>query len=70
MWLRFDDCFMTMSDRSALTDGGMLNDMHVNCAQQLLLRQFPSTNATLYQNKLPQKKIEEGVQIIHDRGNR
>ena len=50
----------------------MLNDAHINCAQELLRSQFRGIDgliSTLYQNKVPAKRIERGVQIIHDRGN-
>ena len=69
VWLRNDGCFMIVSDRKLLK---MLNDMHITFAQRLLSTQFPCTDGlifTVWQNKVPMKKIEHGEQIIHDRGN-
>ncbi len=72
IWLRAHGCYMTELDKDILLHGGLLNDRHIDFAQRLLSRQFPSVGglvSTLYQMKVPAKKIKQGVQIIHDRGN-
>ena len=72
VWLRFNNYYMTLLDKDVVSNGSMLNDAHINCAQELLRSQFPGIDgliSTLYQNKVPAKRIERGVQIIHDRGN-
>ena len=73
IWLSLHGCCsLTLSDKNVLSQDKMLNDRHINFAQKLLLNQFPNTEGlqcTLLQNKMPRKKIEAGVQIIHDRGN-
>ena len=63
---------MTESDRDIILNGEMLNDKHISFAGRLLLGQFPGTEgliSTVFQKKVPAKRIEKGVQIIHDRGN-
>ena len=63
---------MTEADKGILASGGLLNDNHINFAQGLLIQQFPLTEGlqkTLLQTRKPAKKIKDGLQIIHDRGN-
>ena len=72
VWIGFNGYLMTETDKDILTSGGFLNDNHINVAQCLLFHQFPSTEGlkyTILQRKKPPKKIKEGLQIIHDRGN-
>ena len=72
VWVRFNGYLLTERDKGILTSGGQLNDNHINFAQQLLLHQFPSTEGlqyTILQARKPAKKIKNGLQIIHDRGN-
>ena len=63
---------MTESDRDIILNGEMLNDKYISFAGRLLLGQFPGTEgliSTVFQKKVPAKRIEKGVQIIHDQGN-
>ena len=68
-----DSWLLTLSqfDKKALCDGKRLNDNHINFAQGLLRKQFPSIDGlklTLLRTK-QQTKIKHGLQIIHSRGN-
>ena len=72
VWLKFGGQCMTQKDKKTLVAGDFLNDRHINYAQCLLLIQFPKTRGlghTLLQDRKKVDKIEEGLQIIHDRGN-
>ena len=60
---------LTQMDKHELLNG-KLNDRHINYAQRILHNQFPDTQGlghTLVLKKKPPKKIESGLQIIHDR---
>ena len=62
-------CLQT--DDLQLRDGRWLNNKHINFAQSLLKKQFPHIDKwkeTLLFHKM-QKKIKQGVQIIHTRCN-
>ena len=72
VWIRFNGYLMTETDKDILTLGGLLNDNHINFAQCLLFHQFPLTEGLKYttlQGRKSLRKIEKGLQIIHDRGN-
>ena len=70
IWLTINGEFLTRSDTTTLIKGGCLNDRHINFAQQLLHKQYPTTGNTLLEAKTPLNgKIKCGLQILHDRGN-
>ena len=49
-----------------------MNDRHINYAQRILCKQFPDAKGlgcTVLQKRKPPKKIENGLQIVHDRDN-
>ena len=73
VWLRFYGQFMTELDKKAITEGDLLNDRHINHAQQLIHDQFPNVKGlghTLLQEKKDVKRIaDHGLQIIFDRNN-
>ena len=64
-------CYLTVLDKTILMSGGLLTDIHMTAAQQLLLHQFPNTKGL--QNILcltrSQVKIDHGLQVVHDRNN-
>ena len=70
-WVQFNGIVLSHLDKDQLREGRWLNDKHVNCAQYLLKKQFPHIDGwreTLLVHK-KQKKIKQGVQIIHTHGN-
>lgn len=72
VWVKFDGSFLKQSDRLEVIQNKKLNDRHINYAQRILCRQFPNTEGlghTLLQKRKPPKKIQNGLQIIHDRGD-
>lgn len=72
VWVEFDGSFLKQADRLELIQNMKLNDCHINHAQRILCRQFPNTEGlghTLLQKRKPPKKIQNGLQIIHDRGD-
>lgn len=72
VWLQYHGCLLTECDKTTIEMNDLLSDMHINYAQTLLHHQFPRAQGlqnTLFQNKEPRQKIEQGIQIIHDRKN-
>ena len=71
-WLKFQGHLLTESDRKAIVSNDLLNDRHINYAQNLLHYQFPAVEGlhdTLFQRKKLQQKIICGIQIVHNREN-
>ena len=71
-WLQLDGNTLSQFDKNELCEGKQLNDNHINYAQALLKKQFPSLEGlqlTLLQNKRPKKKVARGLQVIHSRNN-
>ena len=71
-WLQLESGLtLTHADQEILHNGGWLNDKHINYAQSLLKKQFPHIDG--WKNTLllhrEQRKIKNGVQIIHTHGN-
>ena len=72
VWLQYHGCLLTECDKTMIELNDLLSDMHINYAQTLLHHQFPHAQGlqnTLFQNKEPRQKIEQGIQIIRDRKN-
>lgn len=72
VWLQYHGCLLTESDKMKIESNDLLSDEHINYAQTLLHYNFPHIQGLqnpLFQNKQPRQKIEQGVQIIHDRKN-
>ena len=72
-WVQHEGIVLTTRDKKSIQEGEMLNDEHVNFAQQLLKAQFSSLNglrSTLLQSKKqPLSECSQALQIIHSRGN-
>ena len=72
-WVQHEGIVLTIRDKKSILEGEMLNDEHVNFAQQLLKAQFSSLNglrSTLLQSKKqPLSECSQALQIIHSRGN-
>lgn len=72
-WLSAGQITLSEMDRNAITRGEMLNDNHINFAQELLKIQFKhlsglcSTLLLAKKNRL--QPATDAVQIIHTRGN-
>ena len=72
IWLKFDGVCLTEMVKQELVNGNKLNDRHINYAQRMLHSQFPDVEGlghTLLQKRRSTKKIQCGLQIIHDRGD-
>ena len=71
-WLSFQNILLTNSDRLVLMSGSELNDKHINFAQELLRKQFPSLHG-LRSSLSPIVNIgvwvDNYVQIFHCFGN-
>lgn len=70
-WVQFNGMVLSQLDKEQLFNGSWLSDRHINYAQSLLKKQFPHIDGwkdTLLVHK-KQKKIKQGVQIIHSYGN-
>ena len=70
--VKFGGQCLTEVDKNLFIEGQLLNDRHINYAQRLLHSQFPSIHGlchTLLQGREKLTKIEQGLQIIFDRGN-
>ncbi len=71
-WLQLADLQLSRADEKMLVEGGWLNDKHIDFAQCLLRKRFPSLGglrSTLLQSKETQIGISRGVQIVHSHGN-
>ena len=69
VWQQYHGCLLTEYDKITFESNDFLSDLHINYAQILLNHQFPSAQGlrnTLFQDK-ELRKIEQGIQIIHDR---
>lgn len=72
VWVTFERLSLIQKDKEVLLRNGKLNDRHINYAQRMLHSQFPQVEGlghTLLQKRKQPKKIESGLQIIHDRGD-
>ena len=72
MWLQLDTNSLSQHERKELCDGKRLTDLHINYAQALLKKQFPTLEglqSSLLQRKKPKSKISHGLQIIHSRSD-
>ena len=72
-WVQVGNIVLSTSDKQNILNGDMLNDLFIECAQQLLKKQFPTVTglqSTLYQSKTRDIPTQnQCVQIIHSGGN-
>ena len=71
-WLAIGNIILTKKERNDLTNGKVLNDLHINAFQLLLKQNSPNVTGfqdTLKQNKSPLNNLKDtALQIIHIRG--
>ena len=69
LWMKIEDIHLTEADKLISTEGGQLNDRHVNAAQRLLRAQHPnlkglSLTIVASRQKLPPKGLQ--AFFVHD----
>ena len=70
LWMKIEDIHLTEADKLILTEGGQLNDRHVNAAQRLLRAQHPNLKGlSLTMIASRQKLPPNGLQAFFVRGN-
>lgn len=72
VWTEVMDIKLTQTDKTLISDGSMLTDQYINCAQRFLHQQFPhlgGLRSTLMQAKPFRPEAGNIVQIFHVQGN-
>ena len=70
LWMKIEDIHLTEADKFLLTEGGQLNDRHVNAAQRLLRAHHPNLKGlSLTMVAGRQKLPSNGLQAFYVRGN-
>lgn len=66
-WVKINKLVLTAKDKTIITSGKKLTDVHINAAQLLPETSFPNLNgqSSLYQQKYPFTTLENIIQIIH-----
>ena len=64
-WISIDKLMLTEKEKTAITNGQQLSDIHITAAQRLLKAQFSHLNGSVYQLSKPLTHYENVIQILN-----